>query len=129
MNIVINDNDNFGNNIDDHHITGGPGLEGGRRRGRRRHLRGARALCQKSLKSTSTGCEDIHCSLIYLVLAFIINKLNHFWVLLRPQMHFIAVGSVVSDVSHCNLSVWAILSFFYSTINVTVVNSSSPFID
>ena len=64
MNIVINDNDNFGNNIDDHHITGGPGLEGGRRRGGRRHLRGARALCQKSLKSTSTGCEDVHCPLI-----------------------------------------------------------------
>ena len=63
MNIVINDNDNFGNNIDDHHITGGPGLEGGRRRGGRRHLRGARALCQKSLKSTSTGYEDIYCSL------------------------------------------------------------------
>ena len=63
MNIVINDNDNFGNNIDDHHITGGPGVEGGRRRGGRRHLRGARALCQKSLKSTSTGYEDIHCSL------------------------------------------------------------------
>ena len=95
MNIVINDNDNFGNNIDDHHITGGPGLEGGRRRGGRRHLRGARALCQKSLKSTSTGCKYIHCSLGYLVLlVFIFNKFNHFRVLLRPQTHFIAAGSV-----------------------------------
>ena len=29
MNVVKNDNDNFVNNIDDYHIAGGPGLEGG----------------------------------------------------------------------------------------------------